>query len=164
VSPLDEPVFCVDVYQNEYLPEGTEEVSAVLTVTCAVDLAAADDRAAAEIIIVDCSGSMARRGKIAAAREATAAAVDAIGDGVAFAVIAGTQTARVVFPAGGGLSVASAQSRDLARQAVSGLRARDLTGRRSPVGPQTGDYPAGAWGAGESRDYQIAAGNPFTPG
>jgi hypothetical protein len=278
-------VFCVDVRQNEYLPEGAGDVSAVLTVTCAVDLAAADDVAAAEIVIVDCSGSMARRGKIAAARAATAAAVDAIGDGVAFAVIAGTQTARVVFPADGGLAVASAQSRDLARHAVAGLRARggtrigewlqlahrlftghgaglrhailltdgqngqsprrldqaisvcagvfscdcrgvgtgwkvaelrkiaaaldgtvdivadpaglaadfaammhssmskqvagvalrvwtpvhadiqfvrqvapaieDLAGRRVPTGPQTGDYPAGAWAAGESRDYHL---------
>ena len=127
MSPLDESLFCVDVYQNEYLPEGAREVSAVLTVTCAVDLAQADDVAAAEVIIVDCSGSMARRGKIAAAREATMAAVDAIGDGVAFAVIAGTQTARMVFPAGGGLAVASGESRDLARHAVAGLRARGGT-------------------------------------
>jgi von Willebrand factor type A C-terminal domain/von Willebrand factor type A domain len=282
---MDESAFCVDVYQNEYLPEGAREVSAVLTVTCAVDLAQKDDIAAAEIIILDCSGSMARRGQIAAAREATVAAVDAIGDGVAFAVIAGTQTARVVFPADDGLAVASAQSRDLARQAVAGLRARggtrigewlrlahqlfasrsaglrhailltdgqngespqrldqalsvcagvfscdcrgvgtrwkvaelrkiaaaldgtvdivadpaglaadftammhssmskqvaevalrvwtpghadiqfvrqvtpaieDLTGRRVPAGPQTGHYPVGAWGAGESRDYHL---------
>jgi hypothetical protein len=31
----------------------------------------------------------------------------------------------------------------------------DLTGRRAPAGPQTGHYPAGAWGAGESRDYHL---------
>jgi len=31
----------------------------------------------------------------------------------------------------------------------------DLTGRRSPSGPQAGDYPTGAWGAGESRDYHV---------
>jgi hypothetical protein len=211
--------------------------------------------------------------------------VDAIGDGVAFAVIAGTHKARVVFPADGGLAVAGAQSRDLAKRAVAGLRAsggtrigewlrlahqlfsshpaqlrhailltdgqngertgrldealglcagvfscdcrgvgtkwkvtelrkiaaallgavdivadpaglaadftammrssmskqvagvalrvwtpghadirfvkqvapaiEDLTGRRAPAGPQTGDYPAGAWAAGESRDYHL---------
>jgi len=31
----------------------------------------------------------------------------------------------------------------------------DLTGRRSPSGPQAGDYPTGAWGPGESRDYHV---------
>jgi len=31
----------------------------------------------------------------------------------------------------------------------------DLTGRRAQSGPQAGDYPTGAWGAGESRDYHL---------
>ena len=31
----------------------------------------------------------------------------------------------------------------------------DLTGRRVDSGPQAGDYPTGAWGAGESRDYHL---------
>ena len=31
----------------------------------------------------------------------------------------------------------------------------DLTGRRTPSGPQSGDYPTGAWGPGESRDYHV---------
>jgi hypothetical protein len=31
----------------------------------------------------------------------------------------------------------------------------DLTGRRTPSGPQAGDYPTGAWGPGESRDYHV---------
>jgi hypothetical protein len=31
----------------------------------------------------------------------------------------------------------------------------DLSGRRTPSGPQAGDYPTGAWGAGESRDYHV---------
>jgi hypothetical protein len=32
----------------------------------------------------------------------------------------------------------------------------DLTERRTVVGPQAGDYPTGAWGPGESRDYHVA--------
>jgi hypothetical protein len=39
----------------------------------------------------------------------------------------------------------------------------DLTGRRTQVGqnPQSGDYPTGAWGPGESRDYHLGiAVNP----
>jgi hypothetical protein len=31
----------------------------------------------------------------------------------------------------------------------------DLTSRRSQSGPQSGDYPTGAWGAAESRDYHV---------
>jgi hypothetical protein len=31
----------------------------------------------------------------------------------------------------------------------------DLTGRRTQTGPQAGDYPTGAWGPGESRDYHV---------
>jgi len=31
----------------------------------------------------------------------------------------------------------------------------DLTGRRTPSGAQAGDYPTGAWGSGESRDYHV---------
>ena len=31
----------------------------------------------------------------------------------------------------------------------------DLTGRRTQSGPQAGDYPTGAWGPGESRDYHV---------
>ena len=31
----------------------------------------------------------------------------------------------------------------------------DLTGRRAPSGPQAGDYPTGAWGSAESRDYHV---------
>jgi von Willebrand factor type A C-terminal domain len=31
----------------------------------------------------------------------------------------------------------------------------DLTGRRVQSGPQSGDYPTGAWALGESRDYHI---------
>ena len=31
----------------------------------------------------------------------------------------------------------------------------DLTGRRTESGAQAGDYPTGAWGAAESRDYHV---------
>jgi von Willebrand factor type A C-terminal domain len=32
----------------------------------------------------------------------------------------------------------------------------DLTGRRTPAGPQAADFPTGAWGPGESRDYHVS--------
>jgi hypothetical protein len=82
----------------------------------------------AEIIIVDCSGSMrSPQTKIAEARAATAAAVEAIRDGVAFAVIAGTERAQPVFPPDGSLAVASPATRQYARQAVAGLMPRGGT-------------------------------------
>ena len=60
--------------------------------------------------------------KIAEARAATSAAVDVIRDGVAFAVIAGTSSARPVFPADGSLAIADGQTRQAAQRAVAGLR------------------------------------------
>lgn len=54
------PEFTVDVFQNEYLPGGAREVSAIVTVTSAAAASGPSAAAgAAEIIIVDCSGSMA---------------------------------------------------------------------------------------------------------
>jgi hypothetical protein len=121
---MSQPAFTVDVYQNEYLPEGGREVNAVVTVTASGEAYAAPaaDPGSAEIIIIDCSGSMsAPRTKIAEARAATAAAIDVIRDGVAFAVIAGTDQAVPVFPPDGTLTMSTPQTREWAKQAVSGL-------------------------------------------
>ncbi len=121
---MSQPAFTVDVYQNEYLAEGGREVNAVVTVTASGEAAAvpAADPGSAEIIIIDCSGSMsAPRTKIAEARAATAAAIDVIRDGVAFAVIAGTDQAAPVFPPDGTLTMSTPQTREWAKQAVSGL-------------------------------------------
>jgi hypothetical protein len=122
---MSQPDFTVDIYQNEYLPEGGRDVNAIVTVTAVgtASQAPAADANSAEIIIIDCSGSMgAPRIKIAEARAATAAAVDVIRDGVAFAVIAGTHLATPVFPVDGTLAVAGPQTREQAKQAVAGLR------------------------------------------
>jgi len=127
---MSQPDFTVDIYQNEYLPEGARDVNAIVTVTTAGTAATgpAAETDSAEIIIIDCSGSMsAPRSKIAEARTATAAAVDVIRDGVAFAVIAGTQHAAPVFPSDGSLAVAGPQARESAKRAVSDLRPRGGT-------------------------------------
>ena len=127
------PNFRVDVYQNEFLPEGAREVNAIVTV--ASDSSATGSHAsqtsqagpsvaAAEVIIVDCSGSMDYpRGKMIAAKQATAAAIDALRDGVAFAVIAGTDQARLVYPLQPGLVAADARTRAAAKAAVNTLKA-----------------------------------------
>ncbi|HJY01380.1 MAG TPA: hypothetical protein VJ351_11250, partial [Streptosporangiaceae bacterium] len=110
---MPESGFTIDVDQNQYLPEGGREASAIVTVASAADAAGligpgpasggADD--SAEIIIIDCSGSMEYpHSKIAEARAATAAAVDVVRDGVLFSVIAGTNLAWPVFPADGSMA------------------------------------------------------------
>jgi len=118
------PDFTVDTFQNEYLVAGAREVNAIVTVTSA---STADGPAAAasaaEIIIVDCSGSMAEpMTKMTQAAKATAAAIDAIRDGVAFAVVAGTLRARSVYPGDGTLVTADDHTRKAAKASLDGLR------------------------------------------
>src|ERR1700729_2705493 len=118
--------FTVDIYQNEHIPEGGREVNAVITVTSPDTVTAAPAQGAgnAEIIIVDRSGSMgAPQTKSAEARRATAAAIDVIRDGVAFAVIAGSERAQPVFPPNGSMAIANLATREQAKQAVAQLRA-----------------------------------------
>lgn len=115
------PVFGVEVYQNEYLHRGADEMHAIVTVT-----ATGGDRSsdAAVVIMVDCSGSMNYpSAKMDAARRATEAALDTLRDGTAFAVVAGTHRAREVYPGGGRLAVADAATRAAARRSLGGLTA-----------------------------------------
>jgi hypothetical protein len=122
---MNAPDFSVDIDQNEFLPSGAREVNAIVTVKSEGSVGGHESPAsAAEIIIVDCSGSMADPiTKLIQAREATAVAIDAIRDGVAFAVIAGTQDATPFFPANESLTVASPATRDAAKRELRRLRA-----------------------------------------
>ncbi|MEV5525908.1 vWA domain-containing protein [Streptomyces prunicolor] len=135
-SKSNVPQFSVDVYQNEYLPEGGREVNAIVTVTstgggtigspvAAPHLySAGQGPDAAVAIMVDCSGSMDYPPtKMRNARDATAAAIDTLRDGVHFAVIGGTHVAKEVYPGGGALAVADARTRDQAKQALRKLSA-----------------------------------------
>jgi hypothetical protein len=128
LSKSNVPRFSVDVYHNEFLPEGGAEVNAVVTVT-ATGGATSGGRplygggaSAGVVLMVDCSGSMEYPpAKMRNAREATAAAIDTLRDGVAFAVLAGTHQAREVYPADGGLAVAGPETRAAAKQALRRL-------------------------------------------
>ncbi|RLV08785.1 hypothetical protein CTZ27_08495 [Streptomyces griseocarneus] len=137
------PQFTVEVYQNVNLPEGGREVNAIVTVTATgggttgetripvpipaqVSPSAHTARAAAPdaavVIMVDCSGSMEYPPtKMEGAREATAAAVDTLRDGVAFAVVAGTHQAKEVYPGNGRLAVAGPVTRQQAKEALRRL-------------------------------------------
>ncbi|MFD3548463.1 VWA domain-containing protein [Streptomyces sp. NPDC058655] len=119
------PRFSVEVYQNEFLPEGGRDVHAIVTATSTGGAAATRAPArgtAAVVIMVDCSGSMEYPpDKMRGAREATAAAVDTLRDGTSFAVIAGTHVAKEVYPGQGRLAVAGPETRARAKEALRGL-------------------------------------------
>ncbi len=110
--------------QNHYLPagSGTVPAHAILTVE-AEGLGPLARRAeSAEVIVIDCSGSMSSPGtKIAAARRAAAAAVDVLRDGTRFALVEGTDRARVVYPRTERMAVAGPDSRADAAHVASGL-------------------------------------------
>jgi hypothetical protein len=109
--------FKLSVNQNKYLPVDEDEVHAILSVT-ATELAGTGGTAA-EVIVIDCSGSMGYpTTKIANARKATEAAIDVLHDGVMFAVVEGTHEARMVYPANGELAVASQETRKAAKARV----------------------------------------------
>ncbi|MGW7708493.1 vWA domain-containing protein [Streptomyces sp. NPDC054771] len=139
-SKSNVPQFSVEVYQNEYLPEGGREVNAIVTVTSTgggttggVPLSGATAAPArvpgqapkaAVVIMVDCSGSMDYPPtKMRNARDATAAAIDTLRDGTSFAVVDGTHVAREVYPGNGRLAVADARTRAQAKGALQALRA-----------------------------------------
>ncbi|MGE9692297.1 MULTISPECIES: vWA domain-containing protein [unclassified Streptomyces] len=128
-SKPEGPRFEVEVYQNPYLPEGSGEVHAVVTVTATGGgtgalTAAGRGQDAAVALMVDCSGSMQYPpSKLHHAKEATGAALDTLRDGTRFAVIAGTHVAREVYPGGGALAVADDRTRAEAKQALRALTA-----------------------------------------
>ncbi|WP_328889001.1 vWA domain-containing protein [Streptomyces sp. NBC_00316] len=134
------PQFSVEVYQNEYLPEGGREVNAIVTVTSTgggttggtpltgahASPAAVPTQGpnAAVVIMVDCSGSMDYPPtKMRNARDATAAAIDTLRDGTSFAVVGGTHLAKEVYPGNGRLATADAQTRAQAKEALRRLSA-----------------------------------------
>ncbi|QXE36788.1 VWA domain-containing protein [Streptomyces sp. GMY02] len=134
------PRFSVDVYQNAYLPEGGREVNAIVTVTSTgggttggVPLTGGpvtrtpspgSSQDAAVVIMVDCSGSMDYPAtKMRNAREATAAAIDTLRDGVAFAIVGGTHVAKEIYPGDGRLATADAGTRRMAKESLRAIGA-----------------------------------------
>lgn len=111
-----------EVFENEYLPAGATDVHAIVTVTGQGAGAAGQSGAAAEMIIVDTSGSMSMpHDKIVAARQAAAAAIDELVDGTWFAVIAGDNAAHLVYPDRRTLVQAGPDTRAEAKRAVQHL-------------------------------------------
>ncbi|MCX4969337.1 VWA domain-containing protein [Streptomyces sp. NBC_00654] len=138
-SKSNVPQFSVEVYQNEFLPDGGREVNAIVTVTSTgggttggIPLSGASasptrlpgQADAAVVIMVDCSGSMDYPPtKMRNARDATAAAIDTLREGTRFSVVAGTHVAKDIYPGNGRLATADARTRAQAKDALRRLSA-----------------------------------------
>ncbi len=130
--------FTAEVFQNEFLPDGGTDVHAIVRVTSTGASTGASTAgsasiptaagSSAEVILIDTSGSMGRRG-VAAAGEAAKAALNEIVDGTLFAVVSGNGTAQIVYPYShqGALVAMSSNTRGEAVRAVEGLRANGGT-------------------------------------
>jgi hypothetical protein len=128
----DFPEFGIRVDQNPYLPAGGREMHAIVTVEAKGGGAEAGAQRpvpvspateAAEVIIIDASGSMSYSGKMVAAKRAANAALNVLRDGVYFAVVAGANQPRMIYPQGQRMVRADATTRAEAANAVARLDA-----------------------------------------
>jgi Ca-activated chloride channel family protein len=125
--------FTLDIDQETSLPANGREMHAVLRVSAhrtepaaggAADRSPAGPPGShAEVIVIDCSGSMGDpASKIMEARRATARAIEILPDGTLFAVVQGTERAESLYPQQG-LAVADTRTRTEAVRAVERLYA-----------------------------------------
>jgi hypothetical protein len=117
--------FKAEVFQNEFLPAGANEVHAIMTVTAGEGTAAA--AAAPEGgrmfgIICDVSGSM-EGGKIAAARSAMCRLVEMLPADCKFFVVAGSTDAHLIVP----VVTANAENKQRACSAIRNVQAVGAT-------------------------------------
>jgi hypothetical protein len=120
------PDFTLKIDQNKYLPDGGRDIHAIVTVESSGGTAVAGVRStsAAEVIIIDTSGSMDfPSAKMTSAIKAAKTAVDALRDGVHFAVVSGSARARMIYPSGERLVAADSATRQQAKAALDNVRA-----------------------------------------
>lgn len=90
--------FTAEVFQNEFLAEGSTDVHAIVRMTATgAGTPEAGPIDAGEVIMIDTSGSMAGA-SFAAAQHAAQVALDVIEDGTWFAIVGGSHVANRVFP------------------------------------------------------------------
>ena len=117
--------FQIDVDHNEFMGTGDTAVDAIVTVTAGENAAPpvrSSQAGLAQVIMIDCSGSM-MGSRIAEAKRATRAVIQNLPDGTHFAVIAGSASALMVYPQDEATAVADAQTRADASRAVDRLHA-----------------------------------------
>ncbi len=116
--------FELQVHQNPYLPQGAAELDAVLSVSARAEAVDEHQPEAVEVFLIDCSGSMNEPPeKMQAALDATGRAIGHLREGTWFAVVAGSTSARVVYPEAfpPRLARATPASQELAQRAVRRL-------------------------------------------
>ncbi len=92
--------FTADVYQNAYLPEGSLEVHAIMTVTAPSEAIALSNKAETPLLfgmICDVSGSM-NGGKIVAARQALVQAIELLPNNASFFIVLGSSKSHLLVP------------------------------------------------------------------
>jgi hypothetical protein len=109
--------FRAETFQNEFLPAGTGEVHAIMTVT-SEEGTGIGGPARLFGILCDVSGSM-EGGKIVAAKAAMAKLVELLPDDCSFFVVTGSDDAQIICP----VSRADAASKMRALTAIHGVRA-----------------------------------------
>src|SRR5215831_8817133 len=89
--------FKAEVFQNPYLPRGTGEVHAIMTVSAGNVEGGGTSSARLFGIICDASGSM-DGGKMIAARDAISKLINLLPDDVMFFIVCGNDSSQLVFP------------------------------------------------------------------
>lgn len=114
--------FNAQVFQNEYLPSGANEVHAIMTVSAAEDVSSTVTQGRLFGIICDASGSMEGQ-KIYAARDAIIKLIHLLPADCGFFVIAGSETARLIAP----LALATPDAKHIAIDRVRHITAEGGT-------------------------------------
>jgi uncharacterized protein YegL len=114
--------FTAEVFQNQYLPEGSREVHAIMTVNAGENAGNATSASGSRLfgIICDTSGSMGGQ-KIRSAKEAMTKIVNLLPEDASFFIVTGSSSARLVVPA----CQATPENK---QRAIANLRSIEATG------------------------------------
>jgi hypothetical protein len=118
-------LFTMTVDYNPYLGRDDDTLWTWVRITATGSVERTAGRA--EVVIIDNSGSMGMGRKMAAAKGAAVAAVEALEDGVEFAVVAGNDVASQVWPPGPHLAVADDEQRGRAIRAIGEVQPQGMT-------------------------------------
>ncbi|KAM3101263.1 vWA domain-containing protein [Phormidesmis sp. 146-12] len=114
--------FTAEVFQNQYLPEGSREVHAIMTVNAGENAGNATSTSGSRLfgIICDTSGSMGGQ-KMRSAKEAMTKIVNLLPEDASFFIVTGSSSARLVVPA----CQATLENK---QRAIANLRSIEATG------------------------------------
>ncbi len=117
--------FSAEIFQNQFLSQGTDEVHAIVTVTAQGGTATTSGSKLVFGILIDCSGSMGDGGgeRIRNARAAVREIIQALREDSYFFVVSGSDSANLIAP----LALATPENKAFADTEVSLLEASGST-------------------------------------